>query len=567
MHLIDWIVLFGILGGILAYGIWKTRGIKSSDEFLQGKKDLPWWTIGLSVMATQASAITFLSTPGQAYDEGMRFAQFYIGLPIAMIILCAFVLPIYYKSNIITAYQYLEERFDLRTRSLTAGLFLIQRGLAAGLTIFAPSIILSTILGWNLYMTNILIGALVILYTMSGGSAAVSQTQKQQMIIMLTGMFIALLYVIQQLPEGVSTHDAVVVASGMGKFNIIDWKFDLSNKYNMWSGILGGTFLFLSYFGTDQSQVQRYISGKSLTESRLGLLFNAIFKVPMQTGILFVGLMVFVFYQFNESPLHFNQANVDLIQKDIDYAENYDYLERQLSEVQHDKQLAIYSYIKEHRTNPSVSNAEMMALHDEELDIRHNARSLIEDYSEKNGQALVSEDTDYVFISFITNHLPIGLIGLLLAVIFAAAMSSTSAELNALATCTVVDFYERHWFPNQSDEHYLKAAKIITLLWGVMAIICASIVRLFDNLIEAVNIIGSLFYGVILGIFVCAFFIKKIKGREVFIAALLGEAGILYLFYLKQTDVITLPFLWLNAIGCLAVVFIAYTFSLLKIKK
>lgn len=565
MHPIDWIVLVGILGSILAYGIWKTRGIKSSDEFLKGTKDLPWWTIGLSVMATQASAITFLSTPGQAYDDGMRFAQFYIGLPIAMIILCAFVLPIYYKSNIITAYQYLEQRFDLKTRSLTAGLFLIQRGLAAGLTIFAPSIILSTILGWNLYMTNILIGALVIIYTMSGGSAAVSQTQKQQMIIMLTGMFIALLYVLQQLPTGISTHDAVVVASGMGKFNIIDWKFDLSNKYNMWSGILGGTFLFLSYFGTDQSQVQRYLSGKSLTESRLGLLFNAIFKIPMQTGILFVGLMVFVFYQFQESPLHFNQGNVELL-KNSEYAEDYVYLERQLSEVQNDKQLAIYQYVKDHRSNPNTSNETIMDLHAKELSIRKDARHLIDDYGQVKGEAVVSEDTDYVFISFIMNHLPIGLIGLLLAVIFAAAMSSTSAELNALATCTVVDFYERHWFPNLTDEHYLKAAKVITLMWGILAIICASIVRLFDNLIEAVNIIGSLFYGVILGIFLCAFFIKKIKGNAVFWAALISEACILLLFYLKQMEIITLPFLWLNAIGCLAVVFIAYTFSLLKIK-
>ena len=417
MHIIDWIVCFSILVLIVLYGLWKTRNIKDSASYLKGNRELKWYTIGLSVMATQASAITFLSTPGQAYDDGMRFAQFYFGLPLAMVILSIFVLPIFYKSNVYTAYQFLENRFDVKTRTLTSILFLSQRGMAAGLTIFAPAIILSSILGWNLNVTNILIGVLVIIYTVTGGSEAVSQTQKQQMIVILTGMGIAFFAILHKLSPDLNLSESVQVAGAMGKMNIVDFNFDLSNKYNIWTGLLGGTFLFLSYFGTDQSQVQRYINGKSLTESRLGLMFNGLFKVPMQVMILFTGIMVFMFFQFNPSPLHFNQANVELI-RNSELASDYNELELDLKDVYLEKQSAIQAFIEDPESQEKTKA--MNQLLAKERDIRSEARALIGSYEGDFG-SLDQEDTDYVFINFIINHLPIGLIGLLLAVIFSAA--------------------------------------------------------------------------------------------------------------------------------------------------
>lgn len=562
MHIVDWIILFVILALIVGYGIWKTRDVRGSESYFIGNRDLKWWTIGLSVMATQASAITFLSTPGQAFDDGMRFAQFYIGLPIAMVILSIFVLPLYYRTKVVTAYEFLEKRFDSKTRTLTSLLFLIQRGLAAGLTIFAPSIILSSILGWNLQWTTIIIGLMVIAYTVSGGAVAVSQTQKQQMIVILSGMFIALLVIIYKLPPDVSMSDAMNVAGKMGKLNVIDWEFDLSNKYNVWSGIFGGTFLFLSYFGTDQSQVQRYLSGKSLTESRLGLLFNGIFKVPMQISILFVGIMVFMFYQFNPAPLHFNKANVEAIQSS-NFADDYKSLESELATVQIEKKGAIYSLINEMNnsqsdTDVASAQSEVNSYVQKEKDLRTRAEELIDDYNDVTPVKLDAEDTDYVFINFVTQNLPVGLVGLLLAVIFAAAMSSTSAELNALSTCTTVDMYKRHFSPNSDDEHYLRTAKVLTAIWGLIALLFASFATLFENLIEAVNIIGSLFYGVILGVFAVAFFFKRIGGNPVFYAAFISEIIILVLFFLKGQGYIDLAYLWLNAIGCLLVIIISY---------
>lgn len=565
MHIIDWTILVGILLLIVFYGIWKTRSVNTTESFLRGEQTLPWYTIGLSVMATQASAITFLSTPGQAYDDGMRFAQFYFGLPIAMIILCIFVLPRFYNLKVYTAYEFLEGRFDLKTRSLTAILFLVQRGLAAGLTIFAPSIILSSILGWNLNVTNLLIGALVIIYTVSGGTNAVSQTQKQQMIVILSGMFIAFLIIVAKLPPTISFSDAVDIAGNMGKLNVVDFEFDLSNRYNIWSALLGGTFLFLSYFGTDQSQVQRYLSGKSLTQSRLGLLFNGLFKVPMQFAILFVGIMMFVFYQFNDAPLHFNKANVEIV-KQSNYANEYDAMEMALDEVAHKKQDAIYKVVENNKTgvDNTVAVAKMNGLLDEEKYLRNEAKELIEKVSVNENIKMETEDSDYVFISFVTQHLPIGLIGLLLAVIFSAAMSSTASELNALATTSLIDIYKRSYVPDASDKHYLKMSKWFTLGWGIIALIFASIASLFDNLIEAVNIIGSLFYGTILGVFAIAFFFKKIKGTPTFIAAILGELCVLLLFYLDHIDVFNMAYLWLNLIGCTLVILFAHIIQLMK---
>ena len=555
MHPIDWIILVVILGLIVGYGVWKSRDVHDTESFLVGEKNLKWWTIGLSVMATQASAITFLSTPGQAYEEGMGFAKFYFGLPIAMVILCIFVLPIFYRLKVFTAYEYLESRFDLKTRTLTACLFLLQRGMAAGITIFAPSIILSTMLGWSLGTTTLLIGFLVIFYTVSGGSAAVSQTQKQQMIVILTGMFIAFLVILFKLPENVGLGDALQVAGKMGKLNVVDFEFDLSNKYNIWSALLGGTFLFLSYFGTDQSQVQRYLSGKTLTESRLGLLFNGLFKVPMQFGILFVGLMVFMFYQFNPAPLHFNQSNVDKI-NNSPYAKDYRLLETELEKVQQEKETAIYKMVDHIQAGNLLEedHAVVNALMGAENDIRKQSRELIEDLNTKRGANLDPEDSDYVFISFVMEHLPVGLIGLLLAVIFSAAMSTTASELNALATTSMIDIYKRSFRPYETDDHYLKMSKWFTILWGVIALSFAMGASLFDNLIEAVNIIGSVFYGAILGIFVVAFFLKKVQSQAVFLAAIIGEMIVITLFLMDKNGVIDLAYLWLNLIGCLLVV-------------
>ena len=558
--------MLGTLLSIVAYGVWKTRGVKTSQSYLLGDRDLPWWTIGLSVMATQASAITFLSTPGQAYESGMGFAQFYFGLPVAMVILCVFFLPIYYRLKVYTAYEYLEGRFDLKTRTLTAILFLVQRGLAAGLTIYAPAIILSSIMGWHLNYTILFIGLLVIFYTFSGGTKAVSMTQKQQMVVILVGMFIAAVILVLQLPPDVKFSDAVGVAGKMGKLEVVDFKFDLSNRYNFWSGMIGGVFLFLSYFGTDQSQVQRYLSGRSLTESRLGLLFNGILKVPMQFLILFVGILVFIFFQFNKPPVHFNMVNTDKL-INTSYEADYRELEREFDGIFTQRETEVRSLMNAIRQDDQVAintaQGNIQELLDEDKRIRSEVKSLIE----VADPLAKTEDRDYVFITFITNYLPIGLVGLLLAVIFSAAMSSTSSELSALATTTVVDIYRRSLMPGRSDLHYLRASKGFTLMWGGIAIFFAATADLFDNLIQAVNIIGSLFYGTILGIFLVAFFMKRIGGRAVFIAALIAETMILVIYWLSSRDtwilvgdtwyLFEIAYLWLNLIGCSLVMFFA----------
>lgn len=551
MHWLDWLVMLGTLGAIVLYGVYHTRNIKSVESYLMGDRDLRWWTIGLSVMATQASAITFLSTPGQAFEDGMRFAQFYFGLPLAMVFLCIFVLPLYYKLKIYTAYEYLEGRFDLRTRTLTAILFLVQRGLAAGITIYAPAIILSTLLEWQLNWTILGIGVVVIFYTVMGGTKAVSVTQKQQMIIILSGMFIAAILLVNQLPEGVGFIDAVDVAGKLGKLNVVDFSFDMSNRYTFWSGMLGGFFLFLSYFGTDQSQVQRYLSGRSLSESRLGLLFNGIIKVPMQFLVLFVGILVFIFFLFVKPPIHFNTANLAIVKENPVTAPQLESLEATYDDLFIQREAAVNSMITALDTEDEIAidatTERLEALQTADADIREEVRSLIDVAS--NGAAK-TKDTDYVFITFVINYLPIGMVGLLLAVIFSAAMSSTSSELNALATTTVIDIYKRSLVKDKEDRHYLKASKGFTILWGVMALIFALYADLFENLIQAVNMIGSLVYGSILGIFMVAFFQKRIGGKAVFLAAILAEIAVIIIFYLDQKEVIEVAYLWLNPIGC-----------------
>ena len=551
MEYIDWIVLLVTLLFIVFYGVWKTRGSESVDDYVLGGRDAKWWTIGLSVMATQASAITFLSTPGQAFHDGMGFVQFYFGLPLAMIVICIVFIPIYKKLKVFTAYELLEKRFDQKTRTLTAILFLIQRGLAAGITIFAPSIILSAVLGWDLRTLNIIIGVLVIIYTVSGGTKAVSVTQKQQMFVILLGMFFTFFFIMGSLPADITFSEALKIAGANEKLNILSFDFDPKNRYTFWSGITGGFFLALAYFGTDQSQVQRYLSGKSVRESQLGLIFNGVLKIPMQFFILLVGVMVFIFYQYNSSPINFNPAAKEAILHS-NFMDDYTILEERHEELIHEKRMVKnkFSSAMELKDYDALeqSRLDMVELNRQEQENRQAARVLIE----KADPVIETNDKDYVFIHFILNNLPKGLIGLLLAVILSAAMSSTASELNALGTITALDLYKRNIKTEKSEKHFLNAGKGFTLLWGVIAILIACVANLFDNLIQLVNIIGSIFYGNVLGIFLLAFFFKYVKGNAVFIAALATQAIVILGW--KQD---WMSYLWLNAFGCLLVILLA----------
>ena len=555
MRTLDWLVLFLTLLFISIYGVYKTRGKQSLETYLKGNT-ANWWTIGLSIMATQASAITFLSTPGQAYEDGMRFIQFYFGLPLAMIIISIAFVPIYYKLKVYTAYEYLESRFDLKTRTLTALLFIVQRGLAAGITIYAPAIILSTLLGWNLTLTNIFIGVLVILYTVSGGTEAVSITQKQQMAVMMGGMVLAGIMVIQLLP--ISMPEALRVAGKMDKLNVVNFDFNWEDRYSIWSGMTAAVFLFLSYFGTDQSQVQRYLSGQTLAQSRMGLLMNGFLKIPMQFLILFIGVLVFVFYQFITPPIHFNQVQTESLRKSSHASElarlegafqaNFD-----SSKVIYSQLLSAMEQEKEEATVAGLTGT-LKSLKAGQQEIRTEVKSLLLTHDPE----AETRDTDYVFMRFVMDYLPTGVVGLLFAAIFAAAMSSSSSELNALGTTTTVDLYKRSIRKEASDSHYVRSSKLFTAFWGFGAILFATYASLFENLIQAVNLLGSLFYGTILGIFIVGFFVKWIKGRAVFLAAILSEALILVVHFFNGQGLFGLEwnigFLWYNAIGCLAVV-------------
>ena len=566
LHAVDWIILSITLIFIVAYGTYVTRKNDNVTDYIKGGNDSKWWTIGLSVMATQASAITFLSAPGQAFHSGMGFVQFYFGLPIAMVIICVVFIPIYHKLKVYTAYEFLEGRFDLKTRSLAAILFLVQRGLAAGITIFAPAIILSSVLGWDLLTLNIIIGFLVIIYTVSGGTKAVNVTQKQQMIIIFIGMLIAFFMIMSQLPENITFTNALEIAGASNKMEVLDFSFDLSNRYTVWTGVLGGTFLMLSYFGTDQSQVQRYLSGKSIRESQLGLIFNGLLKVPMQFFILLIGVMVFVFYQFNTSPLNFNPTANDAIANSKFLAE-YRALEDKHVIIENDKRLLFSDGFQ------LEEKEKILELNAKDLALKAAAKKIIKKVDEKSIDKIESNDKDYVFIHFILNNLPRGLIGLLLAVILSAAMSSTASELNALASTTAIDLYKRNVKEHKSEEHYVKASKWFTLVWGLIAISVACVANLFDNLIQLVNIIGSIFYGNVLGIFLLAFFFKKVNGNAVFKAALITQVLICLIFYfgiynleVKGLDPI-ISYLWLNFIGCILVSFFSLLFVFKSISK
>ena len=551
MSALDWIVLSSFLTFVVVYGIWKTRGKKDIEDYLLANRSTPWYMVTLSIMATQASAITFLSTPGQAYVDGMRFVQFYLGLPIAMIILSVTAVPLFHRLKVYTAYEYLEGRFDLKNRVLGAALFLIQRGLAAGFTILAPALILSVILGWNIRLTIFVIGGLVTLYTTTGGTEAVNKTHLLQMLIITTGMAAALFMIFRLLPSDVSMLDAAHVAGKMGKLNAITFEFDWRDRYNFWTGLIGGTFLALSYFGTDQSQVQRYLSGSSVAQSRLGLLTNGIVKIPMQFFILYIGAMIFVFYQFVAPPLFFNPVEEAAVKTSVHAAE-YSRLETEYESIHREKQLSIREMLSANDAGDEAMVQEaarsVQQSRAEELQLREEALALMRQVN----PAADTNDTNYIFLSFVVTFLPVGLIGLVLAAILSASMSSTSAELNALASTTVIDLYKRMFRKDASKRHYLLVSKAATVFWGCYAIMFALFANRLGSLIEAVNILGSLFYGTILGIFLVAFYVKRVGGTATFIAAIAAELMVIACFVF--TDI---PYLWYNVIGCVVLVLLA----------
>ena len=559
MEAIDWIILVGTLMFIVGYGTWKTRGSKNVNDFILGNNESKWWTVGLSVMATQASAITFLSTPGQAFHDGMGFVQIYFGLPIAMIIICIVFIPLFHRLKVYTAYEFLEERFNVKTRTLTAVLFLIQRGLGTGLTIFAPAIILSTILGWELNLLIFVIGGLVIFYTVSGGTKAVNVTQKQQMFIIMSGMFLAFFLILFNLPEGITFTKALDLAGINDKLKVLDFSLDPGNRYTFWNGILGGLFLSLSYFGTDQSQVGRYLSGESVRESQLGLIFNGILKIPMQFFILLVGVMVFVFFQFNETPLNFNPKAVSVV-RNSSFAKEYDSLHSIQIQTHTQKQFLQKTYLEQKQNGKSDKNiiGQIQLLNKKEQEIREAGKKVIL----KADPSIEANDKDYVFIHFILNYLPHGVIGLLLAVILSAAMSSSAAGLNSLGSTTSMDLYKRFVKTEKSDIHFVKASKWFIVLWGAIAIGFALFASLFENLIQLVNIVGSVFYGNVLGIFLLAFFFRNTKGNAVFISGLITQVLVFFIYYFYVYETEKISYILLNIIGCVLVMFNAWVLNL-----
>jgi Na+/proline symporter len=559
MSSIDWIVLSTTILFIVVYGIYKSRGSKNIDGYLLGDRSLPWYNVGLSVMATQASAITFLSAPGLAYTDGMRFVQFYFGLPIAMIILCITFVPIYHKLKVYTAYEFLEQRFDLKTRALTAFLFLIQRGLSTGITIYAPSIILSTILNINTTYTTLFIGSVVVLYTVYGGTKAVSYTQMLQMSIIFSGLFLAGFMVVSLLPQNVGFVKALDIAGKMDKMNVIDWKFDLNNKYTVWTGIIGGLFLQLSYFGTDQSQVGRYLTGSSVGQSRMGLLMNGMLKIPMQFLILLIGILVFAFYQYQKPPVFFNQYEVNKVENSAFKAE-FKEREQDFNLAFADKKTKVIALESALSNKQNVAEASA-AVKQANLTLQEKRADALA-VMKKNDSDADLDDTNYIFLSFVTQYLPKGLIGLLIAIVCMASMGSTASALNSLASTTSVDIYKRLINKTGSDLKYLNISKITTFFWGVISIAMALFASKLGNLLEAVNILGSLFYGTILGIFLVAFYFKKIGGKAVFIAALITEVFVFTAYYHEW-----MAYLWLNLFGCVLVIGFGYLLELMLNKE
>ncbi|HEX6626055.1 MAG TPA: sodium:solute symporter [Pyrinomonadaceae bacterium] len=549
MRPLDWLVLAAALVGIVLYGLWKGRRTRDLDDFLVADRRMRWHHVALSIMATQASAITFLSTPGQAFADGMRFVQFYLGLPVAMVILSITAVPLYHRLKVYTAYEYLEGRFDLKTRTLAALLFLALRGLSTGVSIYAPSVILSVIMGWDIRVVIFLIGGMVLLYAARGGARAVDNTNFQQFLIIMGGMFVAFLTIIWLLPADVSFVEALHVTGKLGRLNAIDFTFDPSNRYNFWSGLVGGCFIALSYFGTDQSQVQRYLTGESVAQSRLGLLFNGMVKVPMQFFILFLGAMVFAFYQFTQPPIFFNPVELEKARAG-QHAEQFRALEAEHAAAFDAKQRAAREYIGALRAGDTAATETaargLLAAHDKSNEVRAGAVDVLKQY-DKN-----PNDTNYVFLNFVTHYLPAGVVGLVLAAVFFASMSSTASEWSALASTTVVDIQRRLVRRQKGDRYYLVSSKLATLFWGLFAVTFAQYAGQLGSLVEAVNRLGSLFYGTLLGIFLLAFYFKRTGGTAAFVGALAGELVVLYCFF--RTDI---AFLWYNVIGAFTVIVVA----------
>jgi Na+/proline symporter len=537
MTTLDWVVMFGWLVFLVSYGLWRGRGSDTVNQFLLADKTMPWYAMGLSIMATQASAITFISTTGQAYVDGMRFVQFYFGLPVAMVILCATAVPIFHRAKVYTAYQYLEQRFDPKTRSLVTAIFLIQRGLGAGIALAAPAIVMSVILGWSFHLTTVIMGGLVILYTTTGGIKAVTWADVQQMTVIMAALVLALFIAVWKLPSDISFFDAVKLAGAAGRLNVVDTHLDWNNRYNLWSGLIGGGFLMLAYFGTDQSQVQRFLTGRSIGQSRLGLLFNAMAKVPVQFFILFIGAMVFVFFLFIQPPLVFHPLEMKQLQQTAQYP---------ALEARYEQAFAERAEAARH-VKDGAPIEEFQAAQKKVDAVRADAAKLTHE-----------NDTNYIFLSFVTRYLPKGIVGLILAVIFTAAMSASSGEINSLATVTMVDVYQRHFRRDASDQHYLLASRVATVFWGAYAVAFANFAQGFGALIEAVNQVGSLFYGSMLGVFVVAFFIRRIGGTAAFWGVLAGQAAIFAVA--KFTNI---AYLWYNAVGCLIVIGVGLALSVM----
>lgn len=550
MSVLDWIVLVVTLALIIIYGIYKSRTTRDLDGYLLSNRSLPWYVILLSIMGTQASAITFISAPGQAYTDGMRFVQYYFGLPLAAIVISISFIPAFSRLKVYTAYEYLESRFDLKTRAVTSFLFLLQRGLSTGISVFAPSIVLSLLFDWNIYVTILLIGGMLIIYTVMGGAKAVAHTQKVQFLIIMGAMVLAAFYVIKQLPQNIGLGDALSIGGKLGKMNIIttgvkDGQFDWGDRYNIFSGILGSFFFMLSYFGTDQSQVGRYLTGKNIRESRLGILMNGIVKVPMQFFILMIGVLVFAFYQFNSAPAFFNDYELKRLENSS-YKNEFTALQQRLHSIDAQKSTVLAEY----GSNKSgLALQHMQQLQTQTDDVRKSIKELVK---KNNGK---DNDTNYIFLRFVLDHLPAGLVGLIIAVIFLASWGSIGAALNSLASTTIVDVHKRLTKKNEDSETDYKYSKLYSLLWGIFCIAVAMYVSSSDDsLIEAVNILGSLFYGTILGIYLVAFYAKKVKGNAVFIGAILSEAIVVTIFILTENNIISLGWLWLSAIGALSVV-------------
>ena len=574
MNQLDWIVLVVTLLGIITYGLYKSRTSHNLDGYFLSNRSLPWGLVLLSIMGTQASAITFLSAPGQAYTDGMRFVQYYFGIPLAMIVICIFFVPIFSRLKVYTAYEYLENRFDNKTRTLTSFLFLLQRGLSTGISVFAPSIILSSLFGWNIYYTNILMGGLLIIYTMSGGAKAVAYTQQLQLIIIFIGMFLAAYMVVNMLPENVSFTDALNVSGKLGKLNVITTGFEKghfnwSDQYNLFSGLIGGFFLALSYFGTDQSQVGRYLTARSLKQSRMGLLMNGLVKVPMQFLILLIGALVFTFYQFNKAPIFFNEVQVKKLQNSAVYKDSFLMVQQQYDAILIKKQQAVINYSAAADNNEKILQEKHISELQNLQDTANVLRGKVKDWLKTKEVGGDNNDTNYIFLRFVVDNLPVGLVGLLIAIIFLASWGSIAAAINSLASCTMIDFHRRFSKKKESGEDEYRISKWYTLAWGVFCIIVAMFTyNIGNSLIEAVNVLGSLFYGVILGVFLVAFFLKKIKnGHVVFWAAVLAELLVLTVFILTKTGVFKMGFLWLNPIGAFGVIFFSLILNTVLTKK